>query len=123
MMNLSKTLVLCAVAALASCAPALPARAQEINTPILTIKKSTPDPSKPLKGRFEVLHMLTNALQVRSSTNAMELHTFVYSDAIRDNMQKLFDKGGYQYGDKVQIWYQPGKDVALKIKGKPSRPL
>ena len=105
------------------CAPPLAMRAQQVSTPALTIKKSTPDPTKPLKARFEVLHMLTGAIQVRSSANNLELHTFTYSDAIRDNMQKLFDKGGYQYGDKVDIWYLPGKDVALKIKGKPSKPL
>ena len=120
MMNRNKTL---ALFALTLCAPALSVRARQISTPVLTIKKSTPDPSKPLKGRFEVLHMLTNAIQVRSSTNSLELHTFAYSGAIQDSMQKLFDKGGYQYGDKVQIWYLPGKDVALKIKGKPSKPL
>jgi hypothetical protein len=38
-------------------------------------------------------------------------------------MQKLFDQGGYQYGDKVEIWYMQGTDVAVRIKGKPSKPL
>jgi Spy/CpxP family protein refolding chaperone len=81
-------------------------------------------PDKPvLKGRFEVLHMLYNSVQVRIPGDENHLRTFVYSDAIRDKMQKLFDKGGYQYGDKVEIWYRQGTDVALKIKGKPSKPL
>ena len=123
MTNRSSHLALCALGALVLCAPPVALRAQQISTPVLTIKKSTPDPTKPLKGRFEVLHMLTSAIQVRSSANNLELHTFTYSDAIRGNMQKFFDKGGYQYGDKVEIWYLPGKDVALKIKGKPSKPL
>ncbi len=36
-------------------------------------------------------------------------------------MQKVFNAGGYKYGDEVVIWYQQGTDVALKIKGKPSK--
>ena len=54
-------------------------------------------------------------------TDVRELHTFTYSPAIRDKMQKIFNAGGYQYGDKVVIWYKSGTDVALKIKGKPSK--
>jgi hypothetical protein len=38
-------------------------------------------------------------------------------------MQKIVDKGGYQYGDKVTVYYDPQSHTALKIKGKPSRPL
>jgi len=78
---------------------------------------------KPAKTRFEVLHMMSTSIQVRSLVNGLEIHTFIYSDQIRDSMQKLLDQGGYQYGDKVEIQYQPGSDVALKIKGKPSKPL
>jgi len=70
-----------------------------------------------------VLHMLYNSIQVQAIANEREIHTFAYSDQIRDKMQKLFDAGGYQYGDKVEIWYQPGGDVALKIKGRPSKPI
>jgi len=81
-------------------------------------------PDKPLlKQHFEVTHMLYNSIQVRSIPNGNHLRTFVYSDGIRDKMQKLFDKGGYQYGDKVEIWYRQDTDVALNIKGKPSKPL
>lgn len=68
------------------------------------------------------MRMLHNAIQVRGIANRMENHTFSYSDAIRGKMQKLFNQGGYQYRDQVEIWYEPGADVALKIKGKRSRP-
>ena len=125
-MSLSRAFALFLLAAFAACAPAISARAQETNTPILTDKKTQTDSSgqgKPVKARFEVLHMLPNSIQVRSLVNGLELHTFAYSDPIRGNMQKVFDQGGYQYGDKVEIWYQPGTEVALKIKGKPSKPL
>ncbi len=111
------------IAALAVCAVASSACAQEINTPVITVKPAPSDSAKPIKTRFEVLHMLTNAIQVRSLVNGREIHTFVYSDQIRDHMQTMLNQGGYQYGDKVEIWYQPGTEVALRIKGKPSKPL
>jgi hypothetical protein len=37
-------------------------------------------------------------------------------------MQKIVDKGGYQYGDKVTIYYNPSTMQAMKVKGKPSKP-
>jgi len=122
-MNPSRTLALLPVAALAVCTLAISARSQEINTPIITVKPAQTSQSKLLKARFEVLHMLPNSIQVRSLVNGLEIHTFAYSDQIRANMQKVFDQGGYQYGDKIEIWYQPGTEVALKIKGTPSKPL
>ena len=67
------------------------------------------------------MRMLYNAIQVRGIANPLENHTFSYSDAIRDKMQKLFNEGGYRYGDQVEISYQPGAELALKIKGKRSR--
>jgi hypothetical protein len=117
-----RTFALLAFAALAACTTPFFARAQEINTPVITIK-SNPPSTKPVKTRFEVLHMLSNSIQVRSLTNGLEVHTFAYSSQIQDTMQKLFDAGGYQYGDKVEIWHMQGAEIALKIKGKPSKPL
>ena len=65
--------------------------------------------AKPIKARFEVLRMMINAIQVRSLADEREIHTFIYSDQIRDRMQALFNNGGYQYGDKVEIqtWMFP----------------
>jgi hypothetical protein len=84
--------------------------------------QGTPE-HKIVKAHFEVLHMLYNSIQVRSVVDMREIHTFAYSDEIRDRMQNLFNQGGgYQYGDKVKIWYQPGAEIALRIKGKPSKP-
>jgi Spy/CpxP family protein refolding chaperone len=87
-------LLLC-VTGVASFAPE--ASAQSASAP-------APQTEKPIKVRFEVLH------------------TFTYSPAIRDKMQNIFNAGGYQYGDKVVVWYKRGEDVAFKIKGKPSKP-
>jgi hypothetical protein len=81
-----------------------------------------PEAEKPIKVRFEVVRMLYQSLQVRSLADIRELHTFTYSPAIRDKMQNIFNAGGYQYGDKVVVWYKRGEDVAFKIKGKPSKP-
>jgi hypothetical protein len=83
---------------------------------------STSSPSRNIiKTQFVVQRMLNQSLQVRELAVVPGLHTFTYSPAIRDKMQKLFDAGGYQYGDLVVIWYQSGTTVALNIKGKLSK--
>jgi len=79
--------------------------------------------AKPIEAHFEVLHMFIDTIQVRRVDNMREIHTFAYSDAIRNDMQTLFGQGGYQYGDKVKIVYQPGAEIALRIKGRPSKPV
>jgi hypothetical protein len=108
---LATTLTLCA-AALAGSAPV--AGAQPFPPPV-------PQTQQIIKTQFIVLHMLYQLLQVRSLVDMRELHTFTYSPEIRDKMQTVFNAGGYQYGDKVVVWYQRGSNVALKIKGKPSK--
>jgi len=80
-----------------------------------------PQSQKIIKTHFVVEHTLYQSLQVRSVVDMRELHTFTYSAQIRDKMQKVLNAGGYQYGDKVTVWYRSGTDVALKIKGKPSK--
>jgi hypothetical protein len=105
-------LVLCGIV-LAGSAPE--ASAQSAPAPV-------PQSQKIIKARFEVLHMLYQSIQVRSLVNMRELHTFTYSPEIRDKMQNILNAGGYQYGDKVEVWYRRGGDVAVKIKGKPSKP-
>ena len=114
------------LAAGAFCALSISASAQVTTAPVIKLKPvhtKQPQPAKPAKTRFEVLHMMTTGIQVRSLANGMEIHTFTYSDKIHDAMLNLFNQGGYQYGDKVEIQYQPGTEVALQIKGKPSKPL
>ena len=66
--------------------------------------------------------MLYQSLQVRGTSDFREIHTFHYSPAIHDKMQAIFNAGGYQPGDSVVVWYRSGEDLALKIKGKPSKP-
>jgi hypothetical protein len=119
----NKRFSLLPVAAIALCVAALTARAQVTTAPVIKAKPVHTEQAKPAKTRFEVLHMMTTAIQVRSLVNGLEIHTFIYSDQIRDAMQKLLDQGGYQYGDQVVIQYQPGTEIALKIIGKPSKSL
>jgi len=38
-------------------------------------------------------------------------------------MQQIIDKGGYQWGDKVTVYYDPATLKAKKFKGKPSKPV
>jgi hypothetical protein len=116
-MTSSRKIALSFVATFSLCAPAILVRAKADATQVQT------QAARPIKARFEVLHFMSNSIQVRSLANEREIHTFSYSDQIRDRMQKLMDQGGYQYGDKVKIWYVPGAEVALKIKGKPSKSL
>lgn len=118
------SLLLAAAAVL--CLLAISARAQVTTAPVIKLKPvhtRQPQQAKPAKTTFEVLHMMTTGIQVRSLTNGLEIHTFTYSDKIHDAMQVRLNQGGYQYGDKVEIEYQPGTEIALKIKGKPSKPL
>jgi len=62
-------------------------------------------------------------ITVRAKDNELDLQTFSLSQEVAQKMQAIIDKGGYQYGDKVTVFYDPTSHVALKIKGKPSKPI
>jgi hypothetical protein len=111
-----------------------PARAQvaeaaaaEVVAPIVTkiinavIPQPTPKGSNWLKA--EVIHADAQTIIVREQKNGMMIHTFNFSPEMKDRMQAILDSGGFQYGDKVGILFMPGQTVALRIHGKPSKPL
>lgn len=77
---------------------------------------------KIIKTHYVVVRMSAQLLQVHGDGNERELHTFYYSPDLRPQMLSILNAGGYQYGDKVTIWHKDGDDVAVKIKGKPSKP-
>ncbi len=77
---------------------------------------------KPLKFDGQVIASNSATITVRSKENAMLTQTFTYSPAVRDQMIKILNKGGYQFGDKVVIHYTPGTTTAIKLQGKPSKP-
>jgi hypothetical protein len=126
---IASSLALAAMLAMSS----TPARAQaaevaKIAVPIVVKiinavaeKGSKPKDSNWLKA--EVVHADSNAIIVREQQNEMAIHTFNFSPEMRDRMQAILDQGGFQYGDKISILYMPGQTVALRIHGKPSKPL
>jgi hypothetical protein len=75
------------------------------------------------KFKGEVLSMTYVQIIVRSRDNERVIRTFTYTPEMREKMQQIIDRGGYQHGDRVEIQHEPGSDVALKITGKPSKPL
>ena len=77
---------------------------------------------KPLKFDGQVIASNSATITVRSKENAMLTQTFTFSPAVRDQMIKILNKGGYQFGDKVVIHYTPGTVTAVKLQGKPSKP-
>jgi hypothetical protein len=85
------------------------------------LPKGTPAGTNWIKA--EVVHADANTIIVREQANEMAIHTFNFAPELRDKMQAMLDKGGYQYGDKIDILYQPNQTVALRIHGKPSKPL
>ncbi|GAC1635617.1 MAG: hypothetical protein NVS9B14_13060 [Candidatus Acidiferrum sp.] len=82
-------------------------------------KKESPYP------KFEGTVMNANnvLITVRGKTNELAIQTFTLSQEARDKMQKIIDKGGYQYGDKVTVFYDPTTNQAIKVKGKASKPI
>ncbi|MGC2526388.1 MAG: hypothetical protein WA639_01470 [Candidatus Acidiferrum sp.] len=76
-------------------------------------------------GRFDgyVMHANIAQITVRAKGDDMSLQTFALSQQASAKMQTIIDKGGYQYGDKVTVYYDPTTKKALQIKGKPSKPL
>jgi hypothetical protein len=110
---------------------ACPARAQDpataaVAAPIVSKVISSVASKRNPKGNWlkaEVIHFDSNSMIVREEANERVLHTFTYAPELKDKMQLILDRGGYQYGDKVKILFQPGQTVALKIVGRPSKPL
>lgn len=96
------------------------ARAQVSEAPPIRVKVKVPRPER-FKG--EVLHADSISMMVRDRRDPRFVRTFTYSPKVREQMEKIIARGGYQYGDKVEIRYQAGQDVALAIKGRPSKPI
>ena len=108
------------LAALVVLAAAAAAHAQVDTSKPIVIKELKP---KRVTFRGEVMHATPAEITVRSRENERVLKTFTYSPQVRDHMQRIIERGGYQYGDKVEIQHEAGGNVALRIKGKPSKPL
>ena len=89
----------------------------------VVIKAKKPVSSGQAKFQGYVMHANIAQITVRAKGNDLAIRTFPLSQAAAAKMQKIIDKGGYQYGDKVTVLYDPATQQAAKIKGKPSKPI
>jgi hypothetical protein len=90
---------------------------------IIGAVKPKPKPTGLDKFQGFVMHANNAQITVRAKGNDMAIRTFPLSEAASAKMQKIVDKGGYQYGDKVTVFYEPATSKAIKVKGKPSKPI
>jgi hypothetical protein len=91
----------------------------------IVVSAVKPKPKNVGLGKFEGYVMNANIAQitVRAKGNDMSIETFSLSQPVSAKMQTIVNKGGYQYGDKVTVYYDPTSLQAVKIKGKPSKPI
>jgi hypothetical protein len=119
--SISAALVMASALALAmSDVFAAPARAQQIG-PVIELSTQRPQTGMQWM-KAEIIRADARSMLVREQDNERAIYTFTYSDQLQPHMQKISDAGGYQNGDHVKILYVPGKLVAVKVHGKPSKP-
>ncbi|HKI13247.1 MAG TPA: hypothetical protein VKA02_14095 [Candidatus Acidoferrum sp.] len=70
-----------------------------------------------------VMHANIAQVTVRSKANEQAIQSFPLGEKASAKMQQIVDKGGYQYGDKITVYYDPQSLKAIRFKGKPSPPL
>ena len=89
------------------------------------IVKLAPKPKQTGLQKYEgyIVHANIAQVTVRAKGNDLGIQTFPLNPDVAARMQRIVDNGGYQYGDKVTVYYDPTSRTAMKIKGKPSRPL
>jgi hypothetical protein len=100
--------------------PVIAGEAAPVVTKVITPKHKNTGAQK-----FQGYFLNGNVAQVtlKAKGDDMAIQTFALSQAAAAKMQTIIDKGGYQYGDKITVYYDPQTRQALKLKGKPSRPL
>jgi hypothetical protein len=109
----------------------VPAQGPEVVAPIVVdtavpIIVNAVKPKTPAgQTKFEGFVMNANIAQitVRAKGSDMSIQTFTLSQAASAKMQTIVDKGGYQYGDKVTIYYNSATLQVVHFKGKPSKAL
>lgn len=116
--------VFAAVLAAAVAMAVVPVRAQgKPAAPVVIRGNSGSVSAKAVWLKAEVVHADRHSLIVREQENPLVIRTFTYSQRLQPQIEKLADQGGYQPGDRIQVLCVPGQTVALKIRGKPSKPL
>ena len=101
----------------------VPAVVNEV-APII-VSAVAPKPKVTGLQKFEgfIVHANVAQVTVRAKGNDLGIQTFALNQTVAGQMQKIVDNGGYQYGDKVTVYYDPTSHTVVKLKGKPSRPL
>ncbi len=89
----------------------------------IVVNAVKPKPTGLAKFDGYVMNANTAQITVRAKGNDMAIQTFTLSQQASTKMQQTIDKGGFQYGDKVSVMYDPTSKQAIKVKGKPSRVL
>jgi hypothetical protein len=134
MNKLITTAVVCALGwtALGTFSAPQAAAQDPILTPIIVsevapivVKAITPKPKPTGLQKFQgyIVHANIVQVTVRAKGDDLAVQTFPLSQPLAAQMQKIVDSGGYQYGDKITVYYDPQSRTAVKLKGKPSRPL
>jgi len=100
-----------------------PIIASEVAPIIASVVKPKPKITGLAKFEGTVLHANSVQITVKAMGNDLAIQTFPLSEAASAKMQVILDKGGYQYGDKVKLEYDPQSLRVVKFKGKPSKPL
>ena len=121
-----------AVAAASLCVSPVPAQDPVVVAPIIVdtavpiivnAVKPKPKPSGLTKFEGFVLHANSAQITARAKGNDMSIQTFSLSQEASAKMQQIIDKGGFQYGDKVTVYYDAATMKAANFKGKPSKPI
>ncbi len=101
-----------------------------ILTPILVdtataiiVNAVKPKPTGLAKFQGTVMHASSVQVTVRAKDNDMSIRSFPLTGEAATKMQQVVEKGGFQYGDKITIFYDPTSLQAVKFKGKPSKAL
>ena len=89
----------------------------------IVVSAVKPKPTGLAKFDGYVMNANTAQITVRAKGNDLAIQTFTLSQQASTKMQQTIDKGGFQYGDKVTVMYDPSSLQAVKVKGKPSRSL
>ena len=112
-------------AAAASAQVPVPVAVPVVETAVPIIINTVKPNKGPQPPRFEgtVLNATTAQITVRAKGNDMAIQTFPLTPQASARMLQIIGKGGYQYGDKVTVFYDPDTKKALKVKGKPSKAI
>ena len=118
-------------AALCALAPAFLACSAGAQLPAPVLDTAAPivvrnlQPHKTAQPKFEgtVVNATVLQITVRAKGDDLGVQTFPLSEELSAKMIRIIEKGGYQYGDKVTVFYDPASKKALRIKGKPSKAI